>query len=110
MPHGYQFLDFREIARAVNDRLAIDKNKLFGWIKGLRKGLDKPARLRAGRPSVADLVNDIFRGRRARKLPVINQRTEAQEIRAEAASRYPDRDPPAVKTIERHLRHSNEQD
>jgi hypothetical protein len=100
LPHGYQFLDFREIARAEDDRLIIHKNKLLGWIKGLRKGLDKPARLNAGRPSEVDLVNDIFRERRARNLPVIYQRTEARAIRAEIASQYPDHDLPAEKTIQ----------
>jgi hypothetical protein len=104
LPHGYQFLDLREIACAEKDRLVINKNKLLGWIKGLRKGLDKPARLRAGRPSKVDLVNHIFRERRARNLPVISQRTEARELRADVASRCPDNDPPAVKTIEHHLR------
>jgi hypothetical protein len=104
LPQGYQFLDFREIARVENERLAIHTNKLFGWIKGLRKGLDKPARLHVGRPSEADLVKYIFRERRARNLPVINQRTEAREVRAEIASQYPDHDLPAIKTIEGHLR------
>jgi hypothetical protein len=108
MPHAYVFLELREIAHAMNDRLAIDKNKLLRWIKGLRKGLDKPARLRAGRPSFAELVNKIYLERRARNLPLINWRTEAREIRAEAASRHPDRDPPEVKTIEGHLRKISE--
>ena len=104
LPHGYQFLDLREIARPEKDCLAIDKAKLVGWIKGLRKGLDKPAQLNAGRPSDATLVREIFRERRAQALTLVNQRTEAGKIRAEIASRHPERDPPAVKTIERHLR------
>lgn len=104
LPHGYQFLDFREIARAENDHLLIDRNKLLRWIKGLRRGPDKPARLHVGRPSEADLVKYVFRERRARNLPVINQRTEAREVRAEIASQYPDHDLPAIKTIEGHLR------
>jgi len=33
----------------------------------------------------------------------VKQRTEAEKIRAEIALRHPERDPPAVKTIERHL-------
>jgi hypothetical protein len=103
LPHGYDFLELREIARAGNDRLAIDKNKLLGWIKGLRKGLDKPARLRAGRPSDATLVHEIFQQRRAQGFPLVNQRPEAVKIRAEIALRHPERKPPAVKTIERHL-------
>jgi hypothetical protein len=98
LPHGYQFIDVREIAHAMNNRLAIDKNKLLRWIKGLRKGLDKPARLHAGRPSEGDLVNSIFRERRARNLPVINQRAEAEAIRADIASHYPDHHLPAIKT------------
>jgi hypothetical protein len=108
LPHGYQFLGVREIAHAMNDRLAIDKNKLLRWIKGSRKGLDKPARLRAGRPSEADLVKYIFRDRRARNLPLITQRAEARAIRAEIASQYPDHELPQVKTIEAHLRKSSE--
>jgi hypothetical protein len=104
LPHGYQFLDIREIACAENDRLIIHKKKLLGWVKGLRKGLDKPARLHVGRPSEADLVNQIFRERRARNLPVINQRIEARAIRDEITSQYPDHNLPHVKTIEGHLR------
>jgi hypothetical protein len=104
LPHGYEFLELREIARAERDRLAIDKPKLSSWIKRLRKGLNKPTQLRAGRPSFADLVNNIYLERRARNLPLINRRTEAREIRAEAASRHPDQDVPEVKTIEGHLR------
>jgi hypothetical protein len=103
LPHGYEFLELREIARAGNDCLAIDKNKLLGWVKGLRKGLDKPARLRAGRPSDVTLVHEIFQQRRAQALPLVNQRTEAEKIRAEIALRHPERNPPAGKTIESHL-------
>ena len=103
LPHGYQFLDLREIARLEKDYLAIDKIKLVGWIKGLRKGLDKPAQLTAGRPSDAALVDEVFREHLTRKLPMVNQRTAAEKIRAEIALRHPERYPPAVKTIERHL-------
>jgi hypothetical protein len=104
LPHGYQFLDLREIARPEQNCLAIERTKLVGWTKGLRKGSNKPAQLRAGRPSDAALVDEVFRERRTRKLPLVNQRTEAGKIRAEIASRHPERDPPAVKTIEGHLR------
>jgi len=101
--HGYEFLELREIARPEKDCLAIEKTKLLGWTKGLRKGLNKPAQLRAGRPSDAALVDEVFRERRARKLPLINQRSEARKIRDGIALSRPERDPPAVKTIERHL-------
>src|ERR1700726_3478781 len=99
-----EFVDLREIARPEQNCLAIDKTRLVGWIKGLRKGLDKPARPHAGRPSDATLVHEIFRERRTRKLPLVKKRTEAKEIRAEIELRHPEHDPPAVKTIEGPLR------
>src|ERR1700724_229992 len=38
--HGHQFLDLRDIARPEKGYLAIEKTKLVGWTKGLRKGLN----------------------------------------------------------------------
>ena len=104
LPRGYEFLELREIARPEKVCLAIEKTKLGGWIKGLWKGLNKPAQLRAVPPSDAALVDEVFWERRTQAFPLVNQRTEAEEIRAEIASHRPERDPPAVKTIERHLR------
>jgi hypothetical protein len=101
--HGYQFLDLRDIASPEKDYLVIEKTKLVGWTKGLRRGLNKPVQLHAGRPSDATLVHEIFRERRAQALPLVNQRAEAGKIRAEIALRHAERDPPAVKTIARHL-------
>jgi len=106
LPHGYQFVDLRDVARPEKDCLAIEKTKLVGWTKGLRKGLNKPAQLRAGRPSDAPLVDEVFWERRTRKLPFVNQKAEAEKIRAEIALHHRERDPPAVKTIARHLRMS----
>ena len=106
LPHGYQFLGLRDIARPEKDYLAIERTKLVGWIKGLRKGLDKPAQLHAGQPSDATLVYEIFGKRRAQALPLVNQRSEAEKIRAEIALLHPERDLPVVKTIEGHLRMS----
>ena len=80
LPRGYEFLELREVARPEKNCLAIEKTKLVGWIKGLRKGLDKPAQLNAGRPSDAALVHEIFQERRAQALPLVNQRTEAGKI------------------------------
>ena len=106
LPHSYEFLEHRTCCgRPYCDR----QDQAHRWLKGVRNGLVSSAQLCAGRPSDAPLVHEIFRERRARNLPVTNQRIEAREIRAEAAARHPDRDPPAVKTIERHLRQSNEQ-
>ncbi len=104
LPNGYKFLELREIARPEQTCLTVDKSKLVGWIRGLWKGLDKPVQLHAGRPSDAALVQEILRRRRASNLHLVDQRTEAAEIRAEIELRYPKHRPPAVKTIERHLR------
>lgn len=104
LPNGYKFLELRQIARPEQNCLAIDKGQLVGWIKGLTKGLDKPVQLHAGRPSHATIVDEVFRERRAHNLPLVNQRMEAAEIRAEIRLRYPEHDPPVAKTIERHLR------
>ncbi len=107
LPHGYELLELCEIARAHKDRLTIDRAKLLGWIKGLRKGLNKPARLHAGRPSDAALVDELFQQRRIQGLELVNQRTEARKIREGIASSHPGREPPALKTIERHLSRMN---
>jgi hypothetical protein len=56
--------------------------------------------------SDAALVDEVFWERRTRKLPYVSQKTEAEKIRAEIASRRLERDPPVVKTIARHLRMS----
>lgn len=81
LPHGYEFLELREIGRPEQNCLAIDKTKLVGWIKWLRKGLEQPAQLRAGRPSDATLVHKIFRERRAKALPlVIRGRRQARYV------------------------------
>jgi hypothetical protein len=57
----------------------------------------------AGRPSDVALVDEAFRERRTRKLPLVKQSTESGKIRAEIALHHPERDLPALKTIERHL-------
>jgi hypothetical protein len=98
LPHGYEFLELREIARPEKGCLATEKTKLVGWIKGLRKRLNKPAQLNAGRPSDATLVYEIFQERRAQALSLVNQRREAETIRAKIALNRPERDPPGDQT------------
>jgi hypothetical protein len=86
------------IARCCGRPYCDRQDQAHRWLKGVRNGLVSSAQLCAGRPSDAPLVHEIFRERRARNLPVTNQRIEAREIRAEAAVRHPDRDPPAAPT------------
>jgi hypothetical protein len=103
LPHGYRIVELRGIARAGQNCFVLDRTRLVGWIKGLGKGLNKLAHLRVGRPSDVLLIHEIFGERRAQGLPWVNQTTEAKQIRAEIASHHPEREPPATKTIKRHL-------
>jgi hypothetical protein len=107
LPHDYKLLDIREIAAFRNNDLMIDKAGLGAWLKGFRKGLDKTSAVGAGRPSHAQLTKDIYQARRARNIPVTEKRAEAEAIRAEAESCFPNAKIPAVKTIERHMRQVN---
>ena len=77
LPHSYEFLEHRRCCgRPYCDR----QDQAHRWLKGVRNGLVSSAQLCAGRPSDAPLVHEIFRERRARNLPVTNQRIEAREI------------------------------
>jgi hypothetical protein len=109
LPHDYKLLDIREIVAFRDNGLTIDKAGLGAWLKGFRKRLDKPAAVGAGRPSRAQLTEKIFQARRARNIPVTDNRAEAKAIRAEMNLQYPDFNAPAGKTIERHLRQANTQ-
>jgi hypothetical protein len=106
LPHDYKMVDIRAIVAFRDNGLVIDKAGLGAWLKGFRKRLDKPTAVGVGRPSSAQLTERIFKARRARNIPIIDNRAEAKAIRAEFLQ-YPDIDAPAEKTIERHLRLAN---
>ena len=103
LPHDYKLLDIREIVAFRNNDLMIDKARLGAWLKGFRKGLNKPAAVGAGRPSYAQLTEEIYKARRGRNM-VTDKSAEAKAIRAEAESRFPNAKIPVVKTIEGHMR------
>ncbi len=107
LPHRYQLLDLRQIVKFRDDALTIDRPGLGAWIKAFGKRLDQPSRLHAGRPSQAQLTERIFRDRRALNIPMTDRRAEAEAIKAEMESQWPDRKAPTAKTIERHLRQAN---
>jgi hypothetical protein len=107
LPHRYKLLDLRHIVKFRDGALTIDRPGLGAWIKAFGKRLDQPSRLRAGRPSQAQLTERIFRDRRALDIPMTDRRAEAEAIRAEMESQWPGRKAPAAKTIERHLRRAN---
>jgi hypothetical protein len=52
LPHGYEFLELREIARPEKDCLAIDKTKLSGGPRDCAKDwVNLPGSTLGGRPS-----------------------------------------------------------
>jgi hypothetical protein len=97
LPHDHVFIDLRE-------GFGLDRSRLGACIKGLLRKSNRPVRDRPGRPSEKALVRQIYRERRKRDFPIISRSAEAEEIRREIASLYPDRALPAVKTILGHLR------
>jgi hypothetical protein len=107
LPHRYKLLDLRHIVKFRDDALTVDRPGLGAWIKAFGKRLDQPSRLRAGRPSEAQLTEKIFQDRRALNIPMTDRRAEAEAIRTEMKLQCPGRKAPAAKTIERHLRRAN---
>jgi hypothetical protein len=105
--HNYFPLGLREIMRPGSDRLVLEKALLGSWIKSFRRNTDRPARDGPGRPSERALVLQIYRELQDGGDLAASTIGKAQEIRARFVSRYPDRMPPAVKTIERHLRNAS---
>jgi len=101
--YSYFPLNLREIMRAEADRLYLDQLRLAAWVRGFSRGMRRPAQDRPGRPSQKDLVLAIHRERKQRNCSMTGGLAEAREIQVEFRSSYPDREPPAVKTIARHL-------
>jgi hypothetical protein len=107
LPHGYRFLDVREIVRKERDQLTLDSAKLGSWVKATRSGTAKRARSRSGRPSEKALVEQFYNERRARKIPMVNLSAEARDIEVELRKHYPDTTPPHLATIRKHLPRTN---
>ena len=101
--HRYFPLELREIMRADGDRLYLDRARFGSWIRSFLRGMRRPAQDRPGRPSQKALVLEIHREREERRCVLSGVTAEARAIHSEIRSRYPDREPPAVTTIVRHL-------
>ncbi len=102
--HRYFPLDLREIMRVEGDRLCLDRARFTSWIRGFLRGMRRPAQDRAGRPSQKGLVLEIHREPEECHCSLTGVTAEARGIHSEIRFRYPDRLPPTVKTIARHLR------
>jgi hypothetical protein len=103
LPHGYRFLDLREVVRTKEYQLTLDSAKLGSWVKATRSGTAKRAQSRSGRPSEKALVEQFYNERRSRGIPMVNISAEARDIEVEFSKRFPDKAPPHQATIRKHM-------
>jgi hypothetical protein len=101
LPFKYQFLDLREVMR--EPWFTLDHAKLGSWVKAKRTGTGKQAQRRPGRPSDKALVEQFYTERRRCGTPVVSISAEARAIAQRFTDRFPDRDPPHLATIRKHI-------
>lgn len=102
LPNRYAVISLRDIASASGSQVEINRDRIAAHIRMLR---GSQARLRAGggRPSDLDLVRNAHLRRRRSGEPVVSISAEARAIVSELSLAHPDRSPPAVGTVRRHL-------
>jgi hypothetical protein len=101
LPNRYTVVSLRDIASTDGSRVEINRHRIAAHVRMLR---GDQARLRAGgRPSVQDLVVDTHHRRRQRGEPFLSIAAESRAIVSELAAARPDRAPPGVSTVRRHL-------
>ena len=89
--------------RAKDVQLTLDKVKLASWVKAACSGTAKKAQSRSGRPSVKALVEQFFNHRRLLGIPAANISAEARNIVAKFRTQFPDKSPPHLSTIRKHM-------
>jgi hypothetical protein len=100
---GYCAIDLQEILVFGADGLFIDRARFAAFIRALARKTGKLVASGGGRPSQVTLILEVFRARRARKVPYRSKSAEARGIIAEWRTLYPDCDPPGRSTIRGHL-------
>lgn len=102
LPNRYMVVSLRDIASAEGSRIEINQGRIAAHIRMLR---GNQFRLRAGggRPSDQDLIVDTYSLRRQRGEPFVSIAAEARAIVAELTEAHPDRAPPGVSTVRKHL-------
>jgi hypothetical protein len=103
LPGGYEFLSLTEIVRTVPDGLALDRQRLGFWLRGIQPVTAKGAPTRTGRPSPKATIVKIFKLRRGRRLRVESDLAEAKAILAEWTQHASDRNPPGLSTVRGHV-------
>jgi hypothetical protein len=101
LPFGYRFLDLREVMR--EPWFTLDRAKLGFWVRAMRTGTGKQAQRRPGRPSDKALVERFYTERRRCGTPVVSISAEARAIAQRFTDRFPDRAPPHLATIRKHI-------
>jgi hypothetical protein len=101
LPNRYTVASLRDIASANGSRIEINRDRIAAHIRMLP---GNQARLRArGRSSDQDRVLDAYHRRRQRGEPFVSIAAEARAIVSELTKTHPDRTPPGVSTVRRHL-------
>jgi hypothetical protein len=103
LPNRYTVIGLRDIASIEGNRVGINRGRIAAHIRMLR---GNRLRLRAGggRPSDESLVVVAYDRRRQRDEPFESTAAEARAIVSDLAEAHPDRAPPGVSTVRRHLR------
>jgi hypothetical protein len=103
LPNGYEFIHLSDLIVPQPDGIAMDRNRFGSWIRRMPTGGGKGAATRSGRPSQGATIAEIFRLRRARRIPIDNISAEARGIVAEWAEHAPDQEAPALGTVRAHV-------
>jgi hypothetical protein len=101
--HGYTAVNLDQILLSGADGLAIDQRRFAGFIRAFARKTGAATGRSGGRPSEGTLILDVFRARRARKVPYRRKSTEAKDIISEWPDHHPEVYPPGYSTIRRHI-------
>jgi hypothetical protein len=100
--HGYNAVGLDQILLSRADGLVMDQRQFAEFVRACARRT-RPTARRGGRHSEATLIMDVFRARRARKVPYRVKSAEANEIISEWSDHHPELDPPGHSTIRRHI-------
>ncbi len=102
LPNRYTIIGLRDVASIEGSRVEINRSRIAAHIRMLR-GNRLRVRAGGGRPSDESLVVDAYDRRRQRDEPFVSTAAEARAIVSDLAKARPDRVPPGVSTVRRHL-------
>lgn len=101
LPNRYTVVSLRDIASAHGSRVEIDRDRIAAHIRMVRG--DRPRIHAGGRSSDQDRIVDAHLRRRKCGEPFVSIAAEARAIVSDLAAAHPDRAPPGISTVRRHL-------